>query len=108
MPKTVSFDPSSRADRENCYHFRDLFYSCLDKNKIYIESSKELGPKNCRWELNDFRSACPYIWVEAAILKRSGRLQEKAHQESIDEYNKRNYGHINIETKGKSPHETKK
>lgn len=62
-----------RSKREVCYESRDLFFDCLDRNKILDAVKSDADAKEkCGKELQEFEGACVKSWVSHAIRMRDG------------------------------------
>ncbi|CAG8491180.1 10634_t:CDS:2 [Paraglomus occultum] len=84
--------PLLRSERDLCYNFRDLYFSCLEKAGIEdptkVEEDKVLRKKaetfGCLKKNDQYKRACPSSWVKYFNKKV---ILEKQRQAILDQIN---------------------
>ncbi|KAF2001118.1 hypothetical protein P154DRAFT_522090 [Amniculicola lignicola CBS 123094] len=76
-----AFESPSRSNRAKCYESRDLFFECLDKNKILDSVNTKAGidaaRKACGEADKEFEKNCAHSWVEYFKKQRVVNYQKE-------------------------------
>lgn len=90
--KYEEIHPHNKEERELCWKFRDVFFSCLDKHDIQNSLDKneiKLINKKCMNEKTNFENKCVKSWINYFQKKRySDFLNNERYRKSDTSKNK--------------------